>query len=149
MRSVLDGDLSVLDAPCVRVYCCTILDRQPFSFFQYGNECKFHYVDGKLCESQPPCAISQSAVQKRSATVTVEWFNKQAKRSYVKRSVLSLTHLNSAGIKPDYSDCQSTSNNNGSASDPKGLPSTEQLNSMYNKLGEEVSVYRIYGISFV
>lgn len=130
------------------VYCCITLDHYscpPFSFFQCGNKCKFHYVDGKFYESQLPCVISQSAVQKPSITATVEWFNKQTKRSYAKRSALTLTHLNSTGIKPDYTNCQSTSNKNGSTSNPKGLPSIEQLDSMYNKLGEEVSVY---GISF-
>jgi len=91
--------------------------------------CKINYADNLFRQSQPLLNyIVQPVKNQQSAEVAVEWFNR---RTNPKNYVCNITEL-----KPDNS---SKSNENNSTSDSNGLPSAEQLDHVYNRLGDDVS----------
>lgn len=83
-------------------------------------------------------AVDEPAVVKQRMTAAVEWFNGHGRRTVKERSVFPLTNLNSTMTKPDISNKSDTSCSN-KVPKSEGLPSAEQLENMFNKLGEDVS----------
>jgi len=101
---------------------------------QIEKKCKVNYTDSLLCHSQP-MYIGQPKIKIQPVAVTVNWFNKNNCRSDTKHSITPLTHLNCIATKSDDS-FNSTSCNDNSISNSKGLPNPEQLDYVFNKLGE-------------
>lgn len=77
--------------------------------------------------------IVRPVKNKQSTKEAIAWFNRQTN---LKNSVRPLTNVNSTTSKLDNS---TMSNENSIKSDSKGLPNAEQLDHVYNKLGEDVS----------
>jgi len=76
-------------------------------------------------QSQHLCYIEEPFKNKQSLASTVVWFKRDDRN---------------ANTKPDDSFKFTSSNNYNTLLDSKGLPSAEQLNYVYNKLGENVSI---------
>jgi len=90
--------------------------------------CKINYADNLFRQSQPLLNyIVRPVKNKQSAEAAIEWFNS---RTNPKNDV-----CNSTALKQD-----NPSKSNGNiTSDSNGLPSVEQLDRVYNRLGEDVS----------
>jgi len=94
--------------------------------------CKINYADNLFRQSQPLLNYIVRPVEKeQSSEVAVKWFNRHTNP---KNAVYPLTNLNSTKL-----DNSAVSNKNISSSDSKGLPNAEQLDHVYNRLGEDVS----------
>lgn len=90
--------------------------------------CKINYADNLFRQSQPLLNyIVRPVKNKQSAEMAVEWFNRHTNP---KNDV-----CNSTELKQDNS---TKSNENVSTSDSKGLPNVEQLDHVYNRLGEDL-----------
>lgn len=91
--------------------------------------CKINYADNLFRQSQPLLNyIVRPVKNKQSSEAAVEWFNI---RTNTKNDVCYSTELKH--------DNPSKSDENISTSDSNGLPSVEQLDHVYNRLGEDVS----------
>jgi len=82
-------------------------------------------VDTLFRQSQHLCYIGESFKNKQSIAAAVVWFERDDRN---------------ANTMPDNSFKSTSSNNNNTLLDSKGLPSAEQLDYVYNKLGENVSI---------
>jgi len=90
--------------------------------------CKIN-ADNLFRQSRPLLNyIVRPVKNKRSADAAVKWFNRHTNP---KNDV-----CNSTELKPDNS---TKSDENISSSDSNGLPNLEQLDHVYNRLGEDVS----------
>jgi len=95
--------------------------------------CKIN-ADNLFCQSQPLLNyIVRPVKNKRSADAAVEWYNRHTNP---KSNVCYSTEL-----KLDNS---IKSNENISTSDSNGLPNLEQLDHVFNRLGEDVSSQPYY-----
>jgi len=91
--------------------------------------CKINYADNLFRQSQPLLNyIVRPVKNKQSAEAAIEWFNRHTNP---KNDVCNSTELKQDNL--------SKSSENISTSDSNGLPSVEQLDHVYKRLGEDVS----------
>jgi hypothetical protein len=105
-----------------------------FFRFQVETLCKINYAENSFRQSQPLLDyIVRPVKNKQSAeAAAVEWFNSGFSRQTNPENDV----CHSTAFKQDNS---IKSDENISTSDSKGLPSAEQLDRVYNRLGEDVS----------
>lgn len=124
------------------VVCCSRLTSADLGF-QNENKCKLRYVDGAFRKSQPSYIVGKPVVKKQSVAAAVKWFNGREAEASAGHPVSPLTRLNSTMIKPDSSYESTSSNDDNNMLDPTGLPSAEQLEYVFNRLAENVSILQV------
>lgn len=100
---------------------------------QVETTCKINYAENLFRQSQPlPDYIVRPVKNKQSSEMAVEWFNSGFNRHTNPKTDV----CHSTALKQDS---PTKSDENISSSDSKGLPSVDQLEHVYNRLGEDVS----------
>jgi len=104
-----------------------------FFRFQIEITCKINYAENLFRQSQPLLDyIVQPVKNKQSAESAVEWFSS----GFNRHTNPKIDVCNSTALKQDN---PTKSDKNINPSESKGLPSVDQLEHVYNRLGEDVS----------
>lgn len=114
--------------------------------FQAEKKHDFERADHVFKRQSPVYFASQPVPtnNRRSVAAAVQWLHRhdahRAPGTCANSPVSPMVSLNTVQTKSD-GPLKSPSGGDQSTSDSKGLPSAEQLNYIYNKLGEDVSLF--------
>ncbi|VVC24201.1 Hypothetical protein CINCED_3A004961 [Cinara cedri] len=112
------------------VYLLSDIFQQHPAGLQVEKKCKLNFADNVFRQSQPLLAyVGQSVENKQSEVVLAKWYDRHT-NNY--NFVPPLTNLNTINAKPN--DSNSSSSHNNDMSNPKGLPSAEQLQNQFIQL---------------
>lgn len=101
--------------------------------FQVDGKCKPNSQNNLFGQSHHLHYVNKKP---QSTSTAVVWFNRPT-TTYNSGSLL--TSLKSIAAKPDHS-LKTSRSDNSDSSNSKGLPSAEQLNYVFERLGENVSM---------